>query len=132
MMNCAENILMFDIWESIAPKVERDLTYIDDEVVELNENDVTLIEDLGIDSKERNYRKELRSMEVNLEDVRVLLMAVMKLNDGKTFVDTAEAPLPQSEGEVGFRDQKSGLFFLRTDELPRLHKHFNALYINQL
>lgn len=88
------------------------------------------MEDLGVDGKERNYRKELRSMEVDIKDIRVLLMAVMRLNDGKTFVDSAEAPLPQSEGELGFRDQKTGAFALRTDELPRLHKHFNALYVN--
>lgn len=71
-------------------------------------------------------------MEVNLEDVRVMLMAIMRLNDGKTFIENEHAPLPQSEGEIGFRDEKSGLMFLRNDELPKIQKHFNALYINQM
>ena len=70
-------------------------------------------------------------MEVTLDDIKVVLMAIMRLNDGKTFVEADHAPLPQSEGEIGFRD-KSGHFKLRLDELPRLHKHFDALYINQL
>ena len=69
-------------------------------------------------------------MEVNLEDVRVMFMAIMRLNDGKTFIENEHAPLPQSEGEIGFRDEKSGLMFLRNDELPKIQKHFNSLYIN--
>lgn len=58
------------------------------------------------------------------------MMAILKLNDGKTFVENENAPLPQSEGEIGFRDEKSGLILLRYDELPKVHKNFNALYIN--
>lgn len=119
--NCVENLLIFDIWEIIAPKVERDLTGIDKEDESLaDDHDLTQTEDVGIDSRERNYRKELRSMEVNLEDVRVMLMAITRLNDGKTFIENELAPLPQSEGEIGFRDEKSGLIFLRNDELPKI------------
>ena len=79
-----------------------------------------MTEDVGIDSRERNYRKELRCMEVNLEDIRVMLMAIMRLNDGKTFIESEHAPLPLSEGEIGFRDEKSGRMFLRNDELPKI------------
>ena len=101
--------------------MERDLTGIDKEDESLaDDHDLTQTEDVGIDSRERNYRKELRSMEVNLEDVRVMLMAITRLNDGKTFIENELAPLPQSEGEIGFRDEKSGLIFLRNDELPKI------------
>jgi len=41
MTSCAENVLMFDLWEIIAPRVERDLAHIDEEFDEANENDVT-------------------------------------------------------------------------------------------
>ena len=59
-------------------------------------------------------------------------MAILKYNDGNTFADAEKAPLPQSEGEIGFRDEKSGVLILRYDELAKLQKHFNSLYINQL
>jgi len=85
---------VFDVWEIIAPKVERDLTNIDSDESPLNEADVTMSEDIGFGARERNYRKELRSMEVHLEDIRVILMAILRLNDGKTFVESEEAPLP--------------------------------------
>ena len=119
---CVENLLIFDMWEIIAPKVERDLAHLDKEP-ELNETedlDVSYTEDTGVDSKERSYRKEVRAQEVNLADVKGILMAILKINDGKTFVETDNAPLPQSEGEIGFRDEKSGLINLRYDELPKI------------
>ena len=124
---------MFDVWEIIAPKVERELEFLDKTALDgVPELDVSQNEDLGIDSNERNYRKEVRSAEISLEDLRVILMAILKYNDGNTFVDTEQAPLPQSEGEIGFRDEKTGFLILRYDELTKLQKNFNALYINQL
>lgn len=128
--HCIENALMFDVWEIMAPKVERDLTNIDNDESMVNEADVTLIEDYGISKTERNYRKELRNMQVSLQDLKVMLMMISRLNDGKTFIESEQAPLPQSEGEIGFRDSKTGDLNFRIDELPRLHKHFDALYIN--
>lgn len=86
--NCVETNLIFDVWEIIAPKVERDLASIDVDESVLNDADVTLIEDHGISKSERNYRKELRNSMVTLKDIRVILMAIMRLNDGKTFVES--------------------------------------------
>ena len=39
--NCLENMLVFDIWELIAPRLERDLTNIDADDSPLNVTDVT-------------------------------------------------------------------------------------------
>lgn len=61
--NCIENSLIFDMWEIIAPIVERDLTHLDKEPEDKEEKDcdISQIEDLGIDIKERSYRKEVRA-----------------------------------------------------------------------
>jgi hypothetical protein len=112
---------MFDVWEIIAPRVERELEFLDKTALDgVPDLDVSQNEDLGIDSNERSYRKEVRSAEISLEDLRVILMAILKYNDGNTFADTEQAPLPQSEGEIGFRDEKTGFLILRYDELTKM------------
>ena len=112
---------MFDVWEIIAPRVERELEFSDKTALDgVPDLDVSQNEDLGIDSSERSYRKEVRSAEISLEDLRVILMAILKYNDGNTFADTEQAPLPQSEGEIGFRDEKTGFLILRYDELTKM------------
>ena len=40
---------------------------------------------------------------VTLIDVKTILMAILRYNDGRRFIDAADAPMPQSEGETGFR-----------------------------
>ena len=40
------------------------------------------MEDLGVDGEERSYRKEVRNLEVTLDDLKVILMAILRLNDG--------------------------------------------------
>ena len=100
---------MFDVWEIIAPRVERDLDQsIDKNIEDSDSLDESINEDIGIDSKERSYRKEVRAAEISIADLRVILMAILKYNDGKTFADSEHSPLPQSEGEIGFRDEKTG------------------------
>ena len=46
-------------------------------------------------------------------------MAILRVNDGKHFFYASEAPIPQSEGEIGFRRPQApqGDFFLRYEEL---------------
>lgn len=39
--NCVENMLVFDVWEIIAPRLERDLTGVDSEESPVNVADVT-------------------------------------------------------------------------------------------
>ena len=84
---------MFDVWEIIAPTVERDLSNIDKEKLD-PQLDVSQMEDLGVDGEERSYRKEVRNLEVTLDDLKIILMAILRLNDGSTFVETEKAPLP--------------------------------------
>ena len=54
-------------------------------------------------------------------------MAILRINDGKHFVRSEDAPLPQSEGEIGFRRPPGpdGEFLLRLEELPRIQKTFD-------
>ena len=56
---------------------------------------------------------------MTLYDLKTILMAILKYNDGKRFVESSEAPIPQSEGEIGFRkpNESTGKFMLRYEEL---------------
>lgn len=59
-------------------------------------------------------------------------MAILRINDGKHYFSASEAPMPQSEGEVGFRSQPNGVFYLRYEELPIIQKNFDIFYSNRL
>ena len=61
-------------------------------------------------------------------------MAILKLNDGKHFFDSAEVPMPQSEGEVGFRrpEGPKGVFYLRYEELVHIQKNFDVFSTNRI
>ena len=61
-------------------------------------------------------------------------MAILRYNDGRRFMDAADAPMPQSEGETGFRkpgDPKSR-FMLRYEELGSVRLQFEPFYLNRL
>jgi len=47
----------------------------------------------------------MQAQEVTLVDLRVLVMAILRLNDGKLFINASDAPLQQSENEIGFRKE---------------------------
>ena len=96
---------MFELWEIVAPKVVRDLNLSAD-----SENEKKV---------EENYQTEVMSKEVTLYDMKTILMAILKYNDGKRFIEGSKAPLPQSEGEIGFRkpNEPTGKFMLRYEEL---------------
>jgi len=61
-------------------------------------------------------------------------MAILKINDGKHFFNASEVPIPQSEGEIGFRRPAGpdGVFLLRFEELPQIQKTFDQFYTNRL
>lgn len=63
---------------------------------------------------------------VSTSDLKTILMAILRINDGKHFFNASESPMPQSEGEVGFRRPQTpdGSFFLRYEELPQIQKNF--------
>ena len=73
---------------------------------------------------------------MSIDDIKTVCMAILRLNDGKRFVEGADAPLPQSENEIGFRIQsernKHGKFVLRYEEVVQVQKHFEPLYTNRL
>ena len=56
--------------------------------------------------------------------MKTIVMAILRINDGKRFFSASEAPMPQSEGEIGFRrpeqDGAAGVFYLRYEELPQI------------
>ena len=55
-------------------------------------------------------------------DLKTVVMAILRINDGKHFFNASETPIPQSEGEIGFRRPQApqGDFYLRYEELPQL------------
>ena len=70
--------MAFDLWEVIAPAVVKDLHESDDD------SKVLISE----------YKTEVTSKEVTLQDVKTVLFAILKFNDGKRFVEASKAPLP--------------------------------------
>ena len=83
------------------------------------------------------YMSELKVQQVSMQDLKTLIMAILRLNDGKRFADADEAPLPQSENEIGFRragddENEQGRFMIRYEEIPHLQRHFEPLYTNRL
>ena len=72
-----------------------------------------------------------------MQDLKTLIMAILRLNDGKRFLDADEAPLPQSENEIGFRkvednSKENGRFMIRYEEISHIQRHFEPLYTNRL
>lgn len=67
-----------------------------------------------------------------MADLETIVMAILRINDGKHFVLASEAPLPQSESELGFRTEADGLYCLRYEELTIVQKSFDLFYTNRL
>jgi len=67
-------------------------------------------------------------------DLKTIIMAILRINDGKHFFSANESPLPQSEGEIGFRRPLGtlGNFYLRYEELPQVQRIFELFYTNRL
>ena len=65
-------------------------------------------------------------------DLRTAVLAILRINDGKHFVDSSHAPMPQSEGEIGFRREEDNQFLLRNQEVSQVQKTFEQFYTNRL
>ena len=52
---------------------------------------------------DKEYVDKVKATVVSINDVKTILMAILRYNDGRRFMDAADAPMPQSEGETGFR-----------------------------
>ena len=83
---------------------------------------------------EDEYMEKVKKGDVKLNDVKTILMGILRLNDGKRYTDTSEAPIPSSEGEIGFRkpNDPSGRFMLRYEELTNLRSHFEPFYLTRI
>ena len=113
--------MAFDLWEIIAPKIEKGL-------------EESIIGEEAIAQMELEYVEQVKASVVTVNDLKTILMAILRYNDGRRFMDASEAPLPQSEGETGFRkpDDPSGKFMLRYEELSGLRLHFESFYLTRL
>ena len=118
-----ENTLAFELWEIVAPKLSRDAMFM--------RSDGGGDADGGEDESEKQYITEMQAQEVPPNDLKAVIMAILRLNDGRNVVAASDAPLQQSENEVGFRAQ-DGTYCLRSEELPQLHKTFELFYTNRL
>ena len=90
----AENTLAFELWELIAPKISRELSLLENGADD---------EDEAMEKLDKAYITEMQAQEVTPFDLKTVVMAILRVNDGKHFFNASEAPIPQSEGEIGFR-----------------------------
>ena len=82
----------------------------------------------------RLLQGELRE-EVNLEDVKVVIMSILRMNDHKRIgVSSEEAQTEHQRHDprdFGFYNNKDK-FCLRIEDISKIQKHFNLLYLNRL
>lgn len=89
---------------------------------------------VNIESNERILLYDLwkllhgeEKQEVTLDDCKVVIMSVLRMHNPKRILD-----VEYEEGmEVGFYNEQ-GKFCLRIEEIPRLQKYFNLLFLNRL
>jgi hypothetical protein len=66
----------------------------------------------------------MQAQEILPNDLKTLIMAILRINDGKHFFESSESPIMQSEDEIGFRiaegEDNVGQFCLRYEELPMI------------
>ncbi len=58
-------------------------------------------------SMDKAYVTEMQAQEILPNDLKTLIMAILRINDGKRFYESSESPLLQSEDEIGFRLEDS-------------------------
>ena len=73
--------------------------------------------------------------EVALEDIKVVVMAILRMSDHKRIGQQSEVAQTQQEHDdpnaFGFYNEKD-LFCLRSEDLPKIHRKFNIFYLNRL
>lgn len=79
----AENTLSFELWELIAPKVTKQL-----DVLSAEGNEELM------DKMDHEYITEVQAQEVSIADLKSVVMAILRINDGKHFFNASEAPMP--------------------------------------
>lgn len=73
-------MLVLEIWEIIAPHIDREMCESDADSDENEKADL-------------DYIKKLKSQEITLYDLKTIMLAILRLNDGKRFVEGEKAPL---------------------------------------
>jgi len=76
-----ENSLAFELWELIAPKINREI------------GDMS-IEDESLEKLDAAYITEMQAQQVSPADLRTVVLAIMRINDGKHFFLASESPMP--------------------------------------
>ena len=95
---------------------------------------MSVVESESVNKIDQEYVDKVKANVVSINDLKTILMAILRYNDGRRFIDAADAPMPQSEGETGFRkpNEPSGRFMLRYEELGSLRTHFESFYLTRL
>ena len=75
--------MAFELWELIAPKINRELPG------EAEDEDEAAMERL-----DQAYISEMQAQEIAPSDLKTVVMAILKMNDGKHFFSASEAPIP--------------------------------------
>ena len=92
----------------------------------------------GSDSKERVLLYDLWKLmkgeqqeEISLDNVKVLIMAILRMNDHKRIGVSEPEDAEEQESEIGWYNEK-GQICLRPEDLPKIQKHYELLYLNRL
>ena len=81
-----ENTLAFELWELVAPRINRELPEVSPKDGEEEEKQLEMLD--------KAYITEMQSQEVTPADLKTVIMAILRINDGKHFFNANESPLP--------------------------------------
>ena len=81
-----ENTLAFELWELVAPRINRELPEVSPKDGEEEEKQLEMLDNA--------YITEMQAQEVTPADLKTVIMAILRINDGKHFFNANEAPLP--------------------------------------
>ena len=81
-----ENTLAFELWELVAPRINRELPEVSPNNGEEEEKQLEMLD--------KAYITEMQAQEVTPADLKTVIMAILRINDGKHFFNANEFPLP--------------------------------------
>ena len=81
-----ENTLAFELWELVAPRINRELPEVSPNNGEEEEKQLEMLD--------KAYITEMQAQEVTPADLKTVIMAILRINDGKHFFNANESPLP--------------------------------------
>ena len=72
-----ENTLAFELWELVAPRINRELPEVSPKDGEEEEKQLEMLD--------KAYITEMQAQEVTPADLKTVIMAILRINDGKHF-----------------------------------------------